>query len=569
MRPRRGLRGRLLAAFVLVAVPPVLVLALAVNALLTRSFEQASRDRLEEALRGARAQIEKRRRQAREAIASAAAELPLLAPDAEGDPGLADPLARGRALDVLEIVDGEERVISSHHWPAGFGLADRDLLFPHAPDFRIEKVAEGHGAAERLAVTASARGEWQGRAVLVRGGWWIDASFAADLSTLTGLNVALFDQAHGRWIASPRSALASWADPPLATARGGDARLPGGAYRWSAAPLVPSLWLVAATPKHGLESVTQGVRRLTFGIASVALLGALLAGIILSRRIARPVSDLSEAARRMEGDAEAAGPAGEDEIGALARTFDSMTAELAASRERVVQAERVAAWREMARRLAHELKNPLFPIQLSIETLRRVQEQELAGEPGAEERFHALFRESSETILDELRSLRKIIDEFSQFARTPRPQLTPIDVNQVVEQALALHRPRAEAVSVEKELAAGLPPVPADRDLLSRALGNLVANALEAMPDGGSLRVRTAADPAGVAIEVEDTGTGLLPDQRTRLFTPYYTTKKGGTGLGLAIVQGIVSDHGGRVQVRSEPGAGTTFTLLLPTGTTT
>jgi signal transduction histidine kinase len=119
---------------------------------------------------------------------------------------------------------------------------------------------------------------------------------------------------------------------------------------------------------------------------------------------------------------------------------------------------------------------------------------------------------------------------------------------------------------VETALAEGLPPANVDRDLLARALGNLVANALEAMPDGGTLRVRTAAEPPGVSVQVEDTGPGLDEEQRTRLFTPYYTTKRGGTGLGLAIVQGIISDHGGRVQVESAPGR-TTFTLLLPAAT--
>ena len=119
-------------------------------------------------------------------------------------------------------------------------------------------------------------------------------------------------------------------------------------------------------------------------------------------------------------------------------------------------------------------------------------------------------------------------------------------------------------MKIETSLAPGLPTVPADRDLLARALGNLVANALEAMPDGGTLAVKTRAAEEGVALEVSDTGPGLTEEQRTRLFTPYYTTKKGGTGLGLAIVQGIVSDHGGRIQVESAPGAGTTFTLVLP-----
>jgi signal transduction histidine kinase len=163
-----------------------------------------------------------------------------------------------------------------------------------------------------------------------------------------------------------------------------------------------------------------------------------------------------------------------------------------------------------------------------------------------------------------LRSLRRIVDEFAEFARMPRPEPRPTDVNAVVEKVLALHRAGAGAVSIETALAAGLPTIPADPDLLARALGNLVANALEAMPQGGALRVRTAAIDGAVRVEVEDTGPGITEEQRTRLFVPYFTTKKGGTGLGLAIVQGIVSDHGGRVLVQSAPGAGTTFTLILP-----
>jgi nitrogen fixation/metabolism regulation signal transduction histidine kinase len=337
-----------------------------------------------------------------------------------------------------------------------------------------------------------------------------------------------------------------------------------GSYRWTAARLAPDLWLVVAAQRTTLTTLTSGVRWLGLGVAAVAVLGALLAALLLSARIARPVRELAEGAARVAGgDLSAHVPVSSpDEIGELARAFNAMTEELRASRERAVQAERVAAWREMARRLAHELKNPIFPIQLSIETLRRVVDQE--DTPAGDGRFHALFRESSETILQELASLRKIIDEFSQFARMPRPQLWPVDLNTIVEQALTLYRPRAEAVAIEKALAADLPPVPADRDLLARALDNLLANALEAMPDGGSLRVRTLRVPEGVAVEVEDTGPGLSDEQRTRLFTPYYTTKKGGTGLGLAIVQGIVSDHGGRVQVRSEAGHGTAFTLVLP-----
>jgi len=139
-----------------------------------------------------------------------------------------------------------------------------------------------------------------------------------------------------------------------------------------------------------------------------------------------------------------------------------------------------------------------------------------------------------------------------------------VDVGAVIEQVLTLYQARAADVTMEKDVAAGLGTVSADRALLARALGNLVANALEAMPDGGTLRVRAAPAENGVVVEIADTGPGLDDDQRTRLFTPYYTTKKGGTGLGLAIVQGIVSDHAGRIEARSAPGEGTTFILYLP-----
>jgi nitrogen fixation/metabolism regulation signal transduction histidine kinase len=297
------------------------------------------------------------------------------------------------------------------------------------------------------------------------------------------------------------------------------------------------------------------------GIAAAVLVGALVAALVLSGRIAHPVGALARSARAMAAGqpAEPVVSAGPGEIGELGRAFSDLSEQLLTSRERLLQAERVAAWREMARRLAHELKNPIFPIQLSIETLRRaLAQEEQAG------RFGRLFSDASDTILDELRALRGIIDEFSDFARMPQPRMAPTDANDVIAHVLDLYRPRAGAVTIESRPAEALPPIAGDRDLLARAVGNLVGNALDAMPEGGTLRVATSLQDGSVAIEVADSGPGLTEEQRTRLFTPYYTTKKGGTGLGLAIVQGIVSDHGGRIQVVSEPGRGTTFTLLLP-----
>ncbi|HJS56967.1 MAG TPA: ATP-binding protein, partial [Vicinamibacteria bacterium] len=324
-------------------------------------------------------------------------------------------------------------------------------------------------------------------------------------------------------------------------------------------PVAPALLLVAALPRADLDRVLGDVRNDTGAAAGLALGLAVLAAALVAGRLARPIHDLAQGAGRIaRGDFDASvEPHGADELGALARAFNTMTEDLRTSRERLVQAERVAAWREMARRLAHELKNPIFPIQVSLDTLGRALERDPAS-------FPDLFRVSSGTIRQELQALRRIVDEFSDFARMPRPRPRPTDLNAVATQALALHRDRAPTVHVESELADGLPAVTADPDLLGRALSNLVANAFEAMPQGGTLRLRTRASGGHVEVEVEDTGPGLSEEQRTRLFAPYFTTKRGGTGLGLAIVQGIVSDHGGRVDVRSTAGRGTTFTLSLP-----
>jgi nitrogen fixation/metabolism regulation signal transduction histidine kinase len=542
---RGGLRARLLVAFVLVAVPPLLLFAAFVVALVSERLERSAHQRLEQALAAVRTRVATLRRQADVAVSAVVAgELPSRTLDEENTSRLATRLGDTHGLPLLEIVDASGRVLSSRQWSAGLGLPERDRQVPGSPELRWETVEEGYGATERLAVVAVRPGTWAGAPVIVRGGFPIDSALVTELGDLM-----------------------AGEETPLDPSRGeGTVDLGGTQYRWASAALGPAVFEVVAVPHTVMAQVTGDLRRLTLAVASAALLAALVTALFLSGRIAGPVRALAARARGVAaGDLDqVAAVEAPDEVGELARAFASMTAELRTSRERLVQAERVAAWREMARRLAHELKNPIFPIQLSIETLRRALDQE-GAQDGA--KFQALFRESSDTILDELRSLRAIVEEFSQFARMPPPRLAATDLGEVVERVLALYRARGGAVRIETALEKDLPAVSADRDLLGRALGNLVANALEAMPEGGTLSVRTRLAPDGVAIEVADTGPGLTGEQRTRLFTPYYTTKKGGTGLGLAIVQGIVSDHGGRIEVESTPGQGTTFVLVLRAAT--
>ena len=306
-------------------------------------------------------------------------------------------------------------------------------------------------------------------------------------------------------------------------------------------------------------------------IRAAALLvggGGIVLAILLSSwvaaRVTRPVERLAHAAQEV-----AAGNwdvrvevTGADELGQLADSFNRMTTELLGQRERLMQAERVAAWRELARRLAHELKNPLFPLQLTMENLVRARQQ-------GPEQFEEVFRESARTLLAEIANLKGIIARFSEFSKMPQPQLQPVQLNEVVRGVCQLFQAQLEApgrakIKCEVELDPHLKPIAADAELLHRAISNLVLNAMDAMPQGGTLTLRTRNEDGRPLIEVEDTGAGMTAEERERIFTPYYTSKVGGTGLGLAIVQSVVSDHGGRVLVQSEVGRGTTFVIELP-----
>jgi nitrogen fixation/metabolism regulation signal transduction histidine kinase len=295
--------------------------------------------------------------------------------------------------------------------------------------------------------------------------------------------------------------------------------------------------------------------------ASGILLGFLL-GWWTTERITRPVRQLVNGARAVaQGNWSArVDIESKDEIGELAQAFNRMTAQLIEQRERALQAERVAAWRELARRLAHELKNPLFPLQITIENLQRARD-------GPPEQFQEVFEESTATLLEELNTLRTIIGRFNEFARMPAPQFERIDVNQIVRSVMKLYEPRllsARKIKAKAALAPGEVIIEADPEQLRRAFGNLILNAMDAMKNGGTLAVRTASRDSWVRIEISDTGEGLTAEERERLFTPYYTTKQHGTGLGLAIVQSVVSDHHGKIAVESAPGKGATFLVDLP-----
>jgi two-component system nitrogen regulation sensor histidine kinase NtrY len=225
----------------------------------------------------------------------------------------------------------------------------------------------------------------------------------------------------------------------------------------------------------------------------------------------------------------------------------------------LIRAQKVAAWREVARRLAHEIKNPLTPIQLSAERLRR----HFSGSPAA---ARALVEECSATIVGEVESLKGLVDEFSQFARMPSPRTVPTDVVRLIDDTLTLYNGLFADVTIEQQCAVSVPLVRLDAEQIRRVIINLVDNAIEAMERRGRIVVETQLDDADhlVRIIVADDGPGIPPAEREKLFLPYYSTKRRGSGLGLAIVRRIIAEHGGSIEVGDNRPRGTQFTIELP-----
>lgn len=312
------------------------------------------------------------------------------------------------------------------------------------------------------------------------------------------------------------------------------------------------------------SGIDQGTPPLLLWMGCVALLAvglALLFGGYLNRWLQSSVDELTEAATRI-GAGDFATTLREGQTGAFRATataFNRMTRDLRNAQEQLRQTERIAAWQDIAKRLAHELKNPLSPIRLSIETLRKAHAR-------SHDDFDALFDESTKTILQEVERLQHIVNEFSRFARLPAPTLRETDLREIVPQAVSLYVPGEVAVSAE------LPghPVRAqvDAEQITQVLHNLLQNASDAAraahPNGGgAVRVSLEQGLDEVRVRVEDNGAGIPKDRIDLVFEPYFTDKEGGTGLGLAITSRIITEHGGRIDVDSRPGR-TVFTVVLP-----
>ncbi len=459
---------------------------------------------------------------------------------------------RERGLDVLCVLGPKGEILASGHFPGRIG--DVDPRFGKTPAavrealLLPERVLSSGKPTTHLAVEAQrlARSPLGSRA-LVMGGRLLGPELARRLRLRGGTEVRIQDVA-GRVLAGPADWTRHAAYPQetllLKDPQGREAAR-----------------VTLAVPDDSLRATLRAINLTAASVAGSGLLLSLLLGLLAGRRLSHRLGDLMNAAGAVAaGDLDQRLRArAKDEIGELVEAFNRMTADLKDSKQKLVAAERLAAWQEIARRIAHEIKNPLSPIQTSIETLRKVYGKQHPD-------FEEIFNESTSMILEEVQRLKTIVSEFSQFARLPKPKLAPCDLGELVPQVASLYA--GSDVPVELALPAGLPLVVGDREQLTQVLVNLIKNAREALSgrEGGRIVISATPEEGWVATAVTDNGPGFDAEVAAQIFTPYFTTKgaSGGTGLGLAIVQRIVSEHGGRVEARGEPGKGASFIFRLP-----
>jgi two-component system, NtrC family, nitrogen regulation sensor histidine kinase NtrY len=588
-------RTKLLGFFVTTIVAAVTLVAWGVSVYTRRAFEEFDRQRTDALVAQFRREyaqsgdeIAHRVQSIADSEATLRMAMDLNRPQADASQYYNDArgIAQSQQLDFIDLVADDGTLISSSEWPARFGY--KNDWVGAEPDWNskgafLRRVEEPDAVDLGLLAVRTVRvGD---KRLFLIGGQRLDQKFLGTLVLPEGMRALLYRNLEQGFVPTeltdPRGAASQ---PELFSSMIAEVQrtrhelqrtITSGAApnsnseTFNAIPLVgrdADLLgvLLVGSSRQSLIEMLNFIRALALLVGGGVILLGLVLGWWVSARVTRPIEELAAGAREVAaGHWEARVEVhSRDEIGQLADAFNEMTRQLAEQRERLVQTERVAAWRELARRLAHELKNPLFPLQLTVENLQRAREQ-------TAEQFDEIFFESTATLREELENLKTIVSRFSDFAKMPPPEFEPVDMNELVRSAVKLFEPQLAPmgrppITPELYLDENLPHPPADPILLRRALDNLILNSLDAMPAGGTLTVRTAHRPGSVRLEVTDTGQGLTPEECARLFTPYYTTKRHGTGLGLAIVQSVVSDHGGRIEVESAHGAGATFRIELP-----
>ncbi len=456
-------------------------------------------------------------------------------------------LMAARGLEVLAILDSSGKTLSSGHVPARIG-EPADPLFAQtlrplgSVDVVSVELTSDEGLLERTALVSARPLVLQKQQYWLVGGILLNDGRAQTLSQIAGATVDIRLQ-HSTVATSGLS--------------------PSQAMRKQVS-VSPSISLALHFSTEDVARGRREVLRAVILLAGVGLFFSLGAGLWLSRRLTGPVEALTAAATRIaqgEPGVTVEGTARSVELITLVQTFNRMTRELKETNDRLLASERVAAWQEVARRLAHEIKNPLTPIRMSLETLLAASQRE-----HLDVQFKALFKEGAKAMLEEVERLRRIVDEFSQFARLPKAVLEPLNLTDMLAQVMSLYKNQPAVAYVFEGQQQVM--VKGDKHQLTQIVVNLIKNAEEALSAQaqGTIRVQVATAGSHAQVDVVDDGPGIDSGIRSRLFEPYVTSKPNGTGLGLALALRMAQEHYGQLVMVPSPDdkAGSCFRLILP-----
>jgi signal transduction histidine kinase len=470
-------------------------------------------------------------------------------------------------LDLLVIADRNGTVLARGHDPGLFGdNVAADSVFTEAlKGRRVQSLSKIAYAGEEYLTSMGLAPIWYENRELVgvvAGGDFLDDNFCRDLQLLSGAEILLVEgnDLLAKTIPGRTEELLLY----LQQKQRYKTKIEGLTYTFSRYPLLDFSGekvadLLMGVSTQDLDVLFDNMQKIYGGFALGGLLLAIIFGYIFSSRLTNPIYKLIKASDRLAAGDFAAriDYSGRGELGNLTDTFNEMAADLQSYRNKLVETERLSAFTMMARKVAHEIKNPLTPIKIAIEDLRR-------SYSDSGPNFAADFERSTRTVLDEVTTLTKIVDEFSEFARFPAPKPDFNDINEVVLSTVSVYSKEIERGILRTDLSSKPLPVYADRDQIKRAFMNVIKNGLESIPPGGRVTIRTVHSERKATVIIADNGHGLTETARKNLFTPYFTTKPGGSGLGLVIVKKIVTEHDGGIKVTDSTEGGTAVIIDFP-----
>ena len=454
---------------------------------------------------------------------------------------LAYDIKNASGLDYVELLDNEGIILSSGHWTANYGHSHKlkTAWNDDKPEYCKEQIANDYFLSVQIKKTIPL-GD---KVIYLIGGYKLDQNtLMPDYSS---------QQAHIKFNLFPQQGMESTAQ-----------------YHREFKDNAGNLIAIAEVdiPMDFVNSIISHAYKQFIFVALGLIVISICVGFIISHRITKPLDMLVSAASEIgQGNLNKnIQYKGKGEISSLISAFNYMILSLKDAQQKLIASERISAWREAARRIAHEIKNPISPIQVSIKTLIKVKKEK-------PQVFDELFEQSTQTILEEVAKLHSLADSFSLFAQVPTPTISLADINQLLKQITQLYKSSVEQDIIQEEYDSTIPPLNVDPRLISSAFQNIVKNAVEALPkENPVISLKTSLygenDLQWARIIITDNGKGISKENLNRIFQPYFTNKPKGSGLGLTIANEIINQHKGRIMVESDEGKGTSFIIDLPLG---